>query len=53
MSRAYLASAADFRKLGRKEEAAATLREMLRNARIANRPEIAEGRARLAELETP
>lgn len=53
VARAYLASAADFRKLGRKDEAAATLREMLRNARLADRPELAEARTRLAELDTP
>lgn len=51
--RSYLASAADFKKLGRKDEAIATLKEMLRNVRLAARPEIAEARTRLAELETP
>ncbi|HEY9248077.1 MAG TPA: tetratricopeptide repeat protein, partial [Rariglobus sp.] len=53
VARSYLASAADFEKLGRTAEAVATLREMLRNARIAERPEIAEARARLAKIETP
>jgi tetratricopeptide (TPR) repeat protein len=53
VARSYLASAADFKKLGRNEEAVNTLREMLRNARIADRPEIAEARTRLAELEKP
>lgn len=53
VARSYLASASNFEKLGRNEEAISTLREMLRNARIGDRPEIAEARARLAKLETP
>lgn len=53
VARSYLASAADFKKLGRIPEAAATLKEMLRNTRLAGRPELAAARTLLAELETP
>lgn len=53
VARAYLASAAAFKQLGRHEESVATLREMLRNVRLADRPELAEARTLLDVLETP
>ena len=53
VARAYLASAVAFQKLGRADESAATLREMLRNVRLADRPELAEARVLLAAIETP
>lgn len=53
VARSYLASATAFKKIGRNDEAAATLREMLRNVRLAERPELVGARTLLAELETP
>lgn len=53
VARAYLASANAFSKLGRTPEAVATLKEMLRSPRLADRPELAEARTLLASLETP
>lgn len=51
VARAYLCSAETFRELGQNPEAAATLREMLRDDKLAIRAEAAEARRRLAEWE--
>lgn len=48
VAKSYLESGRAFENLGRTDEAAATYREMLRNERIADRPELADARSRLA-----
>lgn len=50
VARAYIESGRAFEKLSRPGEAAATYREMLRNERLAGRPELEDARARLAVL---
>lgn len=52
IAKAYLAAGQAFEKLGKKPEAAANYREMIRNDRIASRPELADARARLKAIET-
>jgi mannose/fructose-specific phosphotransferase system component IIA len=49
VARAYLRSAETFVGLGQQTEAVATLREMLRDERLAVRSEAAEAQRRLAE----
>ncbi len=51
VAKAYLRSADAFETLGQYTEAAATLREMLRDQRLAELPETAEARRRLPALE--
>ncbi len=50
VARAYLATGQAFERLGRSAEAAATYREMIRNERIATRPELADARTRLQAI---
>lgn len=52
VARAYLRSAETFAQLGQRSEASATLREMLRDDRLAVRAEAVEARSRLAEWES-
>lgn len=49
--RAYVRSAETFARLGRLDEAVATLRECLRDERLLARPEAGEARVRLADYE--
>lgn len=51
VAKSYLGSAEAFVKLGQRPEAINTLREMLRQDRLATRPESATARERLASLE--
>ncbi|WP_081722253.1 tetratricopeptide repeat protein [Geminisphaera colitermitum] len=51
VAKSYLGSADAFEKLGQKQEAINTLREMLRQERLASLPETATARQRLAVLE--
>lgn len=50
VAKSYVESGLAFEKLGKPGEAAATYREMLRNERLADRPELADARARLAVI---
>jgi TolA-binding protein len=50
VAKAYIGSAESFEKLGKKEEASNTYREMLRNEKLANFSETAEARQRLQAL---
>jgi tetratricopeptide (TPR) repeat protein len=52
VARAYLRSAETFAELGRQPEAVATLREMLRDERLATSVEAAAAHQRLAEWDT-
>lgn len=51
VAKSYLASAKAFEDLGKKPEAVATYREMLRNERLKDRPELAVARTRLQALD--
>lgn len=51
VAKSYLACGQSFETLGKKTEAAATYREMLRNERIAGRPELVEARIRLKAID--
>jgi TolA-binding protein len=53
VAKAYLRSAECFEKLGKKEEAVKTYREMLYNKALADFPEYAEARTKLDALGTP
>lgn len=50
VAKAYLASGQAFEDLGKSVEAANTYREMLRNTRLADRPELSVARTRLQTL---
>lgn len=51
VARAYISSGETFEKLGQLKEALATYREMLRDKRLANFPEIEQARSRISVLE--
>ncbi|MBC8038985.1 MAG: tetratricopeptide repeat protein [Opitutaceae bacterium] len=51
VAKSYMESGAAFEKLGKKTEALATYREMVRNERMRDRPEVIKAIARITELE--
>ena len=51
VAKAYLASGQAFEALDKKPEAAATYREMLKNKRLQDRPELSVARTRLQALD--
>ncbi|MFA6288889.1 MAG: tetratricopeptide repeat protein [Opitutaceae bacterium] len=51
VAKSYVASGRAFENLGKKPEAAATYREMLRNEKLKDRPELATARTRLQALD--
>ena len=51
VAKAYVASGTTFEDLGKKPEAVATYREMLRNEKLKNRPELSIARDRLKALD--
>ncbi len=53
VAKSYIRSAECFERLGKKEEAANTYREMLRNEKLAGFPEYAEARKKLEGMGTP
>lgn len=53
VAKAYLLSGEAFEKLGQREEAVKTYRELLRNERLTAYPEFAEARGRLQTLAAP
>ena len=51
VAKSYIASGKAFEDLGKKPEAAATYREMLRNEKLKDRPELSTARTRLQALD--
>ncbi len=51
VAKSYIASGRAFEDLGKKPEAAATYREMLRNEKLKDRPELSTARTRLQALD--
>ncbi len=51
VAKSYLASGRAFEVLGKKPEAAKTYYEMLRNERLKDRPELAEARTRIKDID--